>query len=319
MNLKAIFLLLPVAVCACEPPTTLTIYYHPYNWLPVTDVRLRWSPSNCSTYHIWRSSELNGNYAVIAETSDTTVLINVDSTMRFFYVTASDLDSVDSSPSNVTAYFKFTTVAHSAYTAFGLPFRFWNAPSGGIPTYGVSSTDPEDILGHQLMCGSVVVADKVVRQDNSELAWIYYNACDWWYGSLQWNHSMKPGRAYWIQNKTASNRDIVLAGEVDNSGHYDTLTVLEGSSAYTALSWRNSMTLNRDHLNLVANGFRGGTMSSSDQVLLQNGGRFMWQRASDNTWQGSLTTIEPGKAYWILNRPHDNGVWNYTYDASGNP
>jgi hypothetical protein len=135
---------------------------------------------------------------------------------------------------------------------------------------------------------------------------------------------MGPGRAYWYQNRTGVNRNFVTAGEVDNSGNY--LTVLITNNAFVPYSWRDSRSLptgavggaaGAGDLNLLANGFTGGTSLTSDRVVAQIGGAACYFRTSDVTWQGTLLTVEPGAAYWIQNRNHANLAWNYTYDAGG--
>jgi len=200
-------------------------------------------------------------------------------------------------------------------TPFGLPFKFWDVPAGGIPTYGVVSTFPNDICGDQPACGTPGGADQIVRQDNANFAFRMSPACTWT-GSLQTAGGMVPGRAYWYANRTGVARNFVLAGEVDNAGNYATISITNNS--YTAYSWRDSRSVNRDDLNLVMSGFLGGaTPTLSDQVAAQTGGAFFW-RTSGGAWQGSLVTVEPGAAYWIVNRNHANGTWNYNYDASGN-
>lgn len=226
---------------------------------------------------------------------------------------------LQSPPSNVTGYVKITGVA-SSYTPFGLPFKFWDVPAGGIPTYGTPSTSPSDILGDQLNCGSISSADQIIRQDGGAIARRQTPSCAW-AGTLESGAGMISGHAFFYQNRTASNRDIVLAGEVDNTGNYG--GVVMSLATYNPYSWRDSRALNRANLNLLLNGFRGGTVAgTSDQVVAQTGGSFFWRRTSDNTWQGTLggvgTELQPGQAYFIYNRAQTGDVaWTYTYDASG--
>lgn len=225
---------------------------------------------------------------------------------------------LQSGPSNTAGYVKITGPA-GQYAAFGLPFKFWDVPAGGIPTYGAVSTSPSDILGDQLNCGSAGAADQVIRQDLGSFA--RRNCPSTWVGTLETNATMTPGHAYWYWNRTASSRDIVLAGEVDNTGNYATVNM--GLAVYTPYSWRDSRSVLNDDLNLLAAGFRGGGgAGSSDQVINQTGGAFFWRSTTDNTWHTSttnpMTTVDPGKAYWIYNRNQAGDVaWDYNYDASG--
>lgn len=226
---------------------------------------------------------------------------------------------LQSGPSNTAGYVKITGVAQS-YTAFGLPFKFWDVPAGGIPTYGVVSTAPSDIFGDQPNCGTLTTADRILRQDNGNSGYRNSGAGCAWSGTLETNASVLPGRAYWYYNRTAANRNLVVAGEVDNTGNYATITM--ALATYNPYSWRDSRAVDRDDLNLLAAGFRGGGLSSqSDQVVLQGGaGSFFWRRTSDNTWQPAAgpLNVQPGSAYWIFNRNQTADVaWPYNYDASG--
>lgn len=237
---------------------------------------------------------------------------------------------LQSGPSNVVGYVKIVALSNPApgvqtvSTPFGLPFRYWDVPVGGIPSYGVNSTNPSDIAGDQLNCGTALTADRILRQDNGANAIRNSASACAWTGGLETSSGMGPGRAYWYQNRTELDRNFVTAGEVDNSGNY--LTVLVTNNASYPYSWRDSRSLatgspggaaGAGDLNLLANGFTGGTSLTSDRVVAQVGGQNCYFRLSDNTWQGTLTAVQPGAAYWIHNRNHGNGAWNYNYDAGG--
>jgi hypothetical protein len=220
---------------------------------------------------------------------------------------------LQSPPSNVTGYVKITALA-SSFTPFGLPFQFWDVPAGGVPTYGVESTRPSDIVGDQTNPGNSVTADLIWRQDNGNTA--FRTPANVWTGTLEDNQGMSPGRAFWYRNRTAANRNLVLAGQVNNAGSYGVVPM--PNTAYTPYSWRDSRSVDRSQLNLLTSGFTGGTLSSqSDQVLQQGAGAFFWRRTNDSSWQGTLVTVEPGIAYWIFNRNHGNGTWNYDYIPGG--
>jgi hypothetical protein len=222
---------------------------------------------------------------------------------------------LQSPPSNVTGYVKITAVANG-FTPFGLPFKFWDVPAGGIPSFGIVSTDPSDIVGDQTTCGAFSgVADLIWRQDNGDQA--FRTCANVWQGALQTNSGMVPGEAFWYRNRTASNRNLVLAGEVDNSGNYGLVTMNE--NGFTEYSWRDSRNVDRSQLNLLTSGFTGGAVSgASDQVWEQGGaGNIFWRRTTDNTWQGLLVTVDPGRAYWVFNRNHANDSWSYNYNPGG--
>jgi hypothetical protein len=237
---------------------------------------------------------------------------------------------LQSGPSNTVGYVKIIATGDPApgvqtvSTPFGLAFRFWDVPVGGIPSYGVNSTNPSDICGDQLNCGTALTADRILRQDNGNNAIRNSASGCAWTGTLETGSGMGPGRAYFYQNRTDANRNFVTAGEVDNTGNY--LTVLITNNAFVPYSWRDSRSVatgspggaaGAGDLNLLASGFTGGTSLTSDRVVAQTGGATCYFRVSDNTWQGTLTAVQPGQAYFIHNRNHANLAWNYTYDASG--
>jgi hypothetical protein len=241
---------------------------------------------------------------------------------------------LQSGPSNTVGYVKISCGANPApgiqtvSTAFGLPFQFWYVPSAGIPTYGVESTKPSDIVGDQLNCGtSSLNADRILRPDNGFAAFRLTSLGCGYTGALEtdatWNNRMIPGRNYYYQNRTEAVRFLVLAGQVKNDALYapspEAQTMTQG--AFNEYSWRDSRSVNRDDLNLLASGFNGGTSAlNSDRVVIQDGsGNNFWRRTSDNTWQGVIVTVEPGSAYWNHNRANGGvGTYSYDYDGSGN-
>jgi hypothetical protein len=125
-------------------------------------------------------------------------------------------------------------------------------------------------------------------------------------------------------SKNNTDVDIVLAGEVDNTGNYGATTIASAISAslpsYIPYSWRDSRDLALDDLGLV-NGmappndlFRGAFPAVlGDRLLGQEGGT-AYYNTTTNAWDATstLTVINPGKAYWIANR-HTGHDWDYTY------
>jgi hypothetical protein len=240
---------------------------------------------------------------------------------------------LQSPPSNITGYVKVTvnsgTPAVPFFKDLGLPFKFWDVPAGGIPTYGTESTNPSDIFGDQPNCTVVNNADLVWRQDNGNTGRRATPTCTW-SGSLESGAGGAiPGRAYWYVNKSGAARDIVVAGQVDNAGGYGTTPCAEAGSpppaaTFTAYSWRDSRSLPRDNVGLRTQHFRGGaTPNLSDLVWEQSSGfTCNWHTTGTPGWGGSLLTFEPGKAYWIVNRQNPEaggGLINYTYAGTGTP
>jgi hypothetical protein len=237
---------------------------------------------------------------------------------------------LQSGPSNTVGYVKIVcgASAGTASTPFGLPFQFWYVPSAGIPSYGVESSKPSDIVGDQANCtSSSITADRILRPDNGFSAYRLIVLSCGYTGALEldatWNNRMIPGRNYYYLNRTHLVRNLVLAGQVKNDGLYapspEAQTIAQGG--FNEYSWRDSRSVNRDDLNLIAAGFNGGSSAlNSDRVVIQDGsGNNFWRRTTDNTWQGPIITVEPGAAYWNHNRANGGvGTYSYDYDASGN-
>jgi hypothetical protein len=224
-----------------------------------------------------------------------------------------------SDPSNDVGYVKLNSTGSGtpgvqAVLPFGLPFKFW-VVTANVPTYGTESTRPSSIVGAQINPGSFTTADRLVRQDGGAFAYRLAPANNYT-GSLETGATMIPGRAYFYQNKTGANRTLVLAGDVDNAGGYGTITITGGAStASTPISWRDSRNLavaTTVGPELIADGFTGGTFTTSDQIIAQIGGASARASAA-GVWSGTLTTLAPGQAYFIQNRVHGNGTWVYDY------
>ncbi len=225
-----------------------------------------------------------------------------------------------SDPSNDVGYVKLSSTGSGtpgvqAVLPFGLPFKFW-VVTANVPTYGTESTRPSSIVGAQINPGSFTGADRIVRQDGGAFAYRLAPAGNYT-GSLESGATMIPGRAFYYQNKTGANRTLVLAGDVDNAGGYGTITISGGAVvASSPISWRDSRNLaiaTTVGPQLVADGFMGGSFTTSDQIIAQSGGAAARVNAAGTTWSGSLTSLVPGQAYFIQNRVHGNGAWVYDY------
>jgi hypothetical protein len=243
----------------------------------------------------------------------------------------------ESAPSEEVGYVKVTATANGQFhifgvqstASFGLPFKFWDVWSTatplppGTPIYGVESTKPSDVFGTQTVgWNTSTFAEKIVSQGGS--TGFYRTGSGWtgWSGTLESGSTLLPGFAYWFVTHEGTARSIIVAGHVDNSGNYGTRSITAPAagpgfpSASTAYSWRDSRNVNRANLNLLEDGFIGGSSSiNSDRVVEQGGGNFHYVTTSGSPfWTGSLTAINPGKAYWILNR-HPGNTWIYDYDS----
>jgi len=219
---------------------------------------------------------------------------------------ASACFALESGPSNKVGYTKITCGV--GYTAFGIAFKTWTVPVGGIPTYGTPGNKPSDIIGDQAACGTITTADRIIRQGGN-FAYRNSGASCTWANTLETSSQMRSSCAYWYQNKTVAARDVVIAGEADVTSAPDSAIV--GGNTYKAYSWRDPRVRTRDVLGLVADGFTGGTISTSDKVIEQ-GGNFFYYTAPN--FAGSLASVTPGKAYWIQSK-HAGG-FTYTYDPT---
>lgn len=237
--------------------------------------------------------------------------------------------ALESGPSNKVGYVKVTVAANTpgftASASFGLPFIFWAVPTGNIPTYGDTTRLPSMIVGTQAKCStSSTTSDAIVRQAGGVSAYRLASISCGWTGSLQTSAGgqMIPGHAYWYRNRSGVLRYLVLAGEADTTAvgivtRTITAPTPPATSTSTAYSWRDPRAVPRNQLNLRQQGFTGDISSTtSDQVAAQTGGTSCYYRTTDNTWQGSLTALNPGSAYWIRNR-HAGHPWPYTYLANG--
>jgi len=224
-----------------------------------------------------------------------------------------------SDPSNDVGYVKLSNNG-GAPTAFGLPFQFWNVVSN-VPQYGVESTQPSSIIGAQIATGGAS-SDNIVKQDGGQIG--FRLAAGTWAGTLQSQSAMTPGHAYYYVNRTGVLRDIVLAGDVANTTGYRNDLILPATGP-KAMSWRDTreLSFNADALRpeigpgLIADGYLGGTAGTSDLVLEQGTGNQAFLNAAGTTFLGSLPRVTPGRAYYIINRAHGNGGWQYNFGVSG--
>lgn len=229
-----------------------------------------------------------------------------------------------SDPSNDVGYVKLNIVGSGtpgviSALSFGLPFKFW-AVTAGIPTYGTESTRPSSIVGAQANPGSFTTADRINRVDNGQFAYRLAPANNW-AGSLETNQNMIPGRGYQYVNRTGAARTLVLAGDVDNTGDYGITNIAAPNppavQAATAYSWRDSRNVGRENLNLLEDGFVGGSFTTSDRVAQTVGGSFFYYNSTTLAWAGALTAIVPGQYYNIVNK--HAAAWPYSYDGVDGP
>jgi hypothetical protein len=309
---------------ATPAPTALTIIRDSG---PANQVTLRWQGSG-GLYQIYRNTDVHID---LQSPPFTTTALNfytdpLGLTPPYFYVVTADDGSGESLPSNEVGYTATTSMSATGvnWTPFGLAFKTWNAP-GGIPTYNSPSTDPSDIFRNPLPCGTLSTADRIVRQDNGDFG--YRNTLCNWTGGLAFNHSVIAGSSYFVFiRSTHPGITLVVAGEVDTVNSYASVPIpdpgVPGTQSAMPYSWRDARVRSRDELELLAQGFMGGpTFATSDRVVSQGSDCFgcvFWYNTTTSSWEGTLTEVTPGIAYWIENN-HSGSAWTYNYGFSDNP
>jgi len=232
--------------------------------------------------------------------------------------------ALESAPSNKVGYVKISVAggAGFAYTRFGLPFVFWDVPSLNVPTYGTESRKVSDVFGTQPLCGSTNGADKILRSDGKS-GQRTGTGCPW-IGTLETDaNSMAPGYSYQVRTYAQAAKVYILAGEADTTAiGIPARLVPAGTPAvpgYCQYSWREPRDVDVSKLNLMAQGFLGGANANQSDRVADPAGGYVWYRTTAPIgWTySSMTTITPGKGYYILNR--HSTAYNYTYNASAAP
>jgi len=241
--------------------------------------------------------------------------------------------ALESGPSNKVGYVKIYCIGFEdspgvpaeAYTPFGLPFIFWDVPGSNVPTYGSESRCPSDIIGSQAGAGYSFTADLVLRQ-GGDYAYRDTTLGNAWTGYLEDNCSMDPAGAYYFDNHSGFDKTLVLAGDAEftATGIPETFILAKlgpniEDQTFTPYSWRDPREMPMSQLGLITAGFQGGaSQNESDQIWMQ-GGDLAWYNTTTSTWEGFLTSVTPGSAYWISSMHEDlvNFGYFYTYDGTG--
>ncbi len=233
----------------------------------------------------------------------------------FFVVTDDDGMTGESGPSNTVGYTQIDGIGGigSCYTYFGIPFTLWD---GGGRSYGLPSTSPSDLFTDQFRCGLPGQADRVVDLHNGEFA--YRNIPCAWAGILEVNNNLifGHGMGFGILNNNSS-RSVVVCGEADVSGNYGTTIVPPaGSDPGTSyIAWRDPRVLQINQLELINDGFQGGSGYPDSDRLISLGpvdaGAIAY--CVNGSFTGNLTQVVPGQAYLIENV--HAAPFNYSFNA----
>lgn len=218
--------------------------------------------------------------------------------------------ALESGPSNTVGFNK-VTFAGNGYTPFGLAFTYWDVV-GGVPSYGVQSTKPSDIIGAQTTPGPPWIATEIICKNTGQSG--YFDGTNW-QGPLETSSSMIEGYCFlgWVKNP--SSEDVVFAGEVDTSTYAVGIPIPAGDS-YTWVSFRDARMQPLGAINLETSGFLGGGAPwFSDELLEKSTGMAAWLH-DVNGWQGTIANNEvtPGYAY-MIHAISGHGGYTYNYGS----
>jgi len=220
--------------------------------------------------------------------------------------------ALESGPSNTVGFNKVTfdgNTVNGGYTPFGLAFTYWDVVAG-VPSYGVESEKPSDIVGSQTTAGPPFLATEIICKNTGESGYLSPGG---WTGPLEDNSSMIEGYCFLAWVKNANSEDVVFAGEVDTSTYAVGIPVPAGDS-YTWVSFRDARQVNLANLNLVTSGFLGGVNPPTSDELLEKGtGLAAWYHNTAG-WQGTIVgnQVTPGLAY-MIHAIAGHGGYTYNY------
>ncbi|PIS29179.1 hypothetical protein COT42_06045 [Candidatus Saganbacteria bacterium CG08_land_8_20_14_0_20_45_16] len=174
-----------------------------------------------------------------------------------------------------------------------------------------------DVIGNQLSGSSPLASDKIYYYDNTSETWLtsYINAEGTWNGSLS---NIELSKGYFINRQMSSTAtNITVVGSVV----FDTPTAIDlnQNSNMIGSLYAEAISLNAASLAAV---LTAGTPLNADKIYYyQNSpgaGSDGWISAylGADGFSGPLTTITPGKGYFINNQtlvdPASPDEWNFT-------
>lgn len=254
--------------CFCVPPRpdSSTLIYN-----KTTDkMELRWADKGDTlSYRVYRSTTSPDTGFILLATVAAGIELYADpveTREKAFYHVKALCEFMggewEGCPSNTVGFVKIDCPANS-HEPFGLPFTFWDVVDS-IPSYGVVSTRPSDIIYNQLTGGTAATGDRCYQQGGP---WAYrVTTPALWMGILE-GSGMETGRAYWIHNRHGFDQKMYLAGEVDEDGGRSRDPIYISPNAYTPLSFPEARLRPVDDLNLLTSGFTGGNTGTSDRLI----------------------------------------------------
>lgn len=288
------------------------------------EVTLRWyTVTNADSYLVYGCDYVDSTYALVETTTDTFVTLAANDSVQFYKIKADSNGTQSEFNVYPMGYCRHEisgsgTPGVISELDFGVPFMYYELISG-VPHAGYPSKKPSDIIHNQISPGNGVTADRVAGIKSG--AYAYRSSLDDnnWTGALETSGAglLTPPEAFTFVNKSGNPTVVILGGVEDNGGgqsRFIVAPVAPFEYAETSITWREARVRLIEDLELLDDGFTGGTGLTSDRVVDRVGGAYAYYRTDISSWGGALTRITPGIAYNIINK-HEGNSWTYTYDG----
>lgn len=298
-----------------------------YSWIPsgASQVSFCWPPVvSATSYELYKSNSFSQEYHFAEAVADTALTQPRSSTSgrEYFYLVAfNEQDQMIERSDTVGCYYLYDVNAPpgtSKVISFALGKLEFRDNLDECQFAPVISTQPSDIIGVQISEGAFTLADRVVRQDGGYSAYRSLpNGA--WVGTLEAGALMLLGRAYFFSTIQNTPTPVITGCARSDYSPVGSLAIQGGNSR---VSTPLGFPVLDDHhvscMGLETCGFRRGTFTTSDLVIEQRTGRTA-HLMHDGNWRGTLDYCSPEAAYFIINRPHDNGTWLYNFQSVGLP
>ena len=184
----------------------------------------------------------------------------------------------------------------------------WNLIS--LPVLN-SETSIDSVIGSQLTGGNnFSTSDVIYYFDGSsyQSAWCY-EPTQKWYGTLT---DIESDKGYWVKILSGHTDTLLtFVGTVSDTSRK--ITVIPGWNMIGS-SYPVEVVLSES--NLAGSGLTGGpTFAQSDKIYEygSSGYSSAWLYSVTSTWYGALTSLRPGKGYWIwVLDGHSGFTWDFT-------
>ncbi len=242
---------------------------------------------------------------------------------EFFYVVALDANNEVIESSDTVGCYYLRDFQFPEGRAKSVPFALGKLEYRVTGSSACSSfsaditTQPSSIIRNQAMPGGFTTADRVVTQNGGAFAYRVAPAGNWT-GSLETTSAMALGQAFFFASIHDSPPPIITGCAQSGYAPAGTVSIASGVQAATPIGFPIVDAHHVGLMGLETCGLRRGTFTSADMVVEQISGRSAFILPNGN-WRGTLDTCYPEYAYYIINRPHDNGAWTYDIATVGFP